>query len=279
MKITENDRDNLKEISNEIRKNIIEEVYSAQSGHPGGALSSVEILTALYFNQMNINPDKPDDENRDRFVLSKGHASAGLYATLAERGFFSKEELKKFRKLGAILQGHPDMKHIPGVDMSSGSLGQGLSVANGMAMASKLDKKGYRVYCLVGDGEIQEGQIWEAAMTSSHYKLDNLCLIVDNNNLQIDGEVSKVMSVYPLKEKFESFGFEVFEVNGNDIDELITVFQKAKTVKNKPTAVIAKTTKGRGVSFMENQVGWHGKAPKEDEYKLAIEELTKNSRR
>lgn len=279
MKITENDIDNLKEISNEIRKNIIEEVYSAQSGHPGGALSSVEILTALYFNQMNINPDKPDDENRDRFVLSKGHASAGLYATLAERGFFSKEELKKFRKLGAILQGHPDMKHIPGVDMSSGSLGQGLSVANGMAMASKLDKKGYRVYCLVGDGEIQEGQIWEAAMTSSHYKLDNLCLIVDNNNLQIDGEVSKVMSVYPLKEKFESFGFEVFEVNGNDIDELITVFQKAKTVKNKPTAVIAKTTKGRGVSFMENQVGWHGKAPKEDEYRLAIEELTKNSRR
>jgi len=279
LKITENDIDNLKEISNEIRKNIIEEVYSAQSGHPGGALSSVEILTALYFNQMNINPDKPDDENRDRFVLSKGHASAGLYATLAERGFFSKEELKKFRKLGAILQGHPDMKHIPGVDMSSGSLGQGLSVANGMAMASKLDKKGYRVYCLVGDGEIQEGQIWEAAMTSSHYKLDNLCLIVDNNNLQIDGEVSKVMSVYPLKEKFESFGFEVFEVNGNDIDELITVFQKAKTVKNKPTAVIAKTTKGRGVSFMENQVGWHGKAPKEDEYKLAIEELTKNSRR
>lgn len=279
MKITENDIDNLKEISNEIRKNIIEEVYSAQSGHPGGALSSVEILTALYFNQMNINPDKPYDENRDRFVLSKGHASAGLYATLAERGFFSKEELKKFRKLGAILQGHPDMKHIPGVDMSSGSLGQGLSVANGMAMASKLDKKGYRVYCLVGDGEIQEGQIWEAAMTSSHYKLDNLCLIVDNNNLQIDGEVSKVMSVYPLKEKFESFGFEVFEVNGNDIDELITVFQKAKTVKNKPTAVIAKTTKGRGVSFMENQVGWHGKAPKEDEYKLAIEELTKNSRR
>ena len=269
----------LKVIAKKVRRGILEQVYTAQSGHPGGALSSVEILTALYFNQMNINPDKPDDENRDRFVLSKGHASAGLYATLAERGFFSKEELKKFRKLGAILQGHPDMKHIPGVDMSSGSLGQGLSVANGMAMASKLDKKGYRVYCLVGDGEIQEGQIWEAAMTSSHYKLDNLCLIVDNNNLQIDGEVSKVMSVYPLKEKFESFGFEVFEVNGNDIDELITVFQKAKTVKNKPTAVIAKTTKGRGVSFMENQVGWHGKAPKEDEYKLAIEELTKNSRR
>lgn len=275
MKITECDINNLKKVSNNIRKSIIEEVYSAQSGHPGGALSSVEILTALYFNQMNINPQKPDDENRDRFVLSKGHASAGLYATLAERGFFDKEELKNFRKLGSILQGHPDMKHIPGVDMTSGSLGQGLSAANGMAMASKLDKKGYRVYCLVGDGEIEEGQIWEAAMTSSHYKLDNLCVIVDNNNLQIDGEVVEVMSVYPLKEKFQSFGFEVFEVNGNDIDELITVFQKAKTVKNKPTAIIAKTTKGKGVSFMENQVGWHGKAPKEDEYKLAIEELNK----
>lgn len=273
LRITENDINNLKKISNEIRKNIIEEVYSAQSGHPGGALSSVEILTALYFNQMNIDPERPKDENRDRFVLSKGHASAGLYATLAERGFFEKEELKNFRKLGSMLQGHPDMKHIPGVDMTSGSLGQGLSAANGMAMASKLDKKGYRVYCLVGDGEIEEGQIWEAAMTSSHYNLDNLCVIVDNNNLQIDGEVSEVMSIYPLREKFQSFGFEVFEVNGNDIDELITVFQKAKTVKNKPTAIIAKTTKGKGVSFMENQVGWHGKAPKEDEYKLALEEL------
>jgi len=273
LKITENDINNLKKISNEIRKNIIEEVYKAQSGHPGGALSSVEILTALYFNQMNIDPERPKDENRDRFVLSKGHASAGLYATLAERGFFEKEELKDFRKLGSILQGHPDMKHIPGVDMTSGSLGQGLSAANGMAMASKLDQKGYRVYCLVGDGEIEEGQIWEAAMTSSHYKLDNLCVIVDNNNLQIDGEVSEVMSVYPIKEKFQSFGFEVFEVNGNDIDELITTFQKAKTVKNRPTAIIAKTIKGKGVSFMENQVGWHGKAPKEEEYKLAIEEL------
>ena len=273
MKITENDINNLKKISNEIRKNIIEEVYNAQSGHPGGALSSVEILTALYFNQMNIDPERPKDENRDRFVLSKGHASAGLYATLAERGFFEKEELKDFRKLGSILQGHPDMKHIPGVDMTSGSLGQGLSAANGMAMASKLDQKGYRVYCLVGDGEIEEGQIWEAAMTSSHYKLDNLCVIIDNNNLQIDGEISEVMSVYPIKEKFQSFGFEVFEVNGNDIDELITVFQKVKTVKNRPTAIIAKTIKGKGVSFMENQVGWHGKAPKEEEYKLAIEEL------
>ena len=275
MKITENDIESLKEISKEIRKSIIEEVYSAQSGHPGGALSATEILTVLYFNQMNIDPERPDDENRDRFVLSKGHASAGLYATLAERGFFDKSELKNFRKLGSMLQGHPDMKHIPGVDMTTGSLGQGLSAANGMAMASKIDKRGFRVYCLVGDGEIEEGQIWEAAMTSSHYKLDNLCLIIDNNNLQIDGKVTEVMSIYPLKEKLQSFGFEVFEVDGNNIDELITVFQKAKTIKEKPTAVIAKTIKGKGIDFMENQVSWHGKAPKEEEYKLAMEELNK----
>lgn len=275
MKITENDIESLKGISKEIRKSIIEEVYSAQSGHPGGALSATEILTVLYFNQMNIDPERPDDENRDRFVLSKGHASAGLYATLAERGFFDKSELKNFRKLGSMLQGHPDMKHIPGVDMTTGSLGQGLSAANGMAMASKIDKRGFRVYCLVGDGEIEEGQIWEAAMTSSHYKLDNLCLIIDNNNLQIDGKVTEVMSIYPLKEKLQSFGFEVFEVDGNNIDELITVFQKAKTIKEKPTAVIAKTIKGKGIDFMENQVSWHGKAPKEEEYKLAMEELNK----
>lgn len=275
MKITENDIENLKGISKEIRKSIIEEVYSAQSGHPGGALSATEILTVLYFNQMNIDSEKPNDENRDRFVLSKGHASAGLYATLAERGFFEKSELKNFRKLGSMLQGHPDMKHIPGVDMTTGSLGQGLSAANGMAIASKIDKRGFRVYCLVGDGEIEEGQIWEAAMTSSHYKLDNLCLIIDNNNLQIDGKVTEVMGVYPLKEKFQSFGFEVFEVDGNNIDELITVFQKAKTVKDKPTAIIAKTIKGKGVGFMEDQVSWHGKAPKEEEYKLAMEELNK----
>lgn len=275
MKLTEKDIEDLKKVSKEIRKSIIEEVYSAQSGHPGGALSVAEILTVLYFNQMNINPEKPEDENRDRFVLSKGHASAGLYATLAERGFFDKSELKNFRKIGARLQGHPDMKHIPGVDMTTGSLGQGLSAANGMAMASKLDEKGFRVYCLVGDGEIEEGQIWEAAMTASHYKLDNLCLIVDNNDLQIDGKVSEVMGVYPIKEKFQSFGFEVFEVDGNNIDELIAVFQKAKTVKDKPTAIVARTIKGKGISFMENQVSWHGKAPKEEEYNLAIEELSK----
>lgn len=273
MKITEEEILNLKKIAKRIRRDIIEEVYSAQSGHPGGALSCTDILTALYFNQMNINPEKMDDENRDRFVLSKGHASAALYATLAERGYFSKDELKNFRKIGERLQGHPDMKHIPGVDMSAGSLGQGLSVANGMALSSKMDERGFRVYCLLGDGEIEEGQVWEAAMTSVHYKLDNLCVIVDNNRLQIDGSIEEVMSVYPIKEKFESFGFEVFEVDGNDIDSLITVFQKAKTVKGKPTAIVAKTTKGKGVSFMENQVGWHGKAPSEEQYLEAMKEV------
>lgn len=276
MKVTEEDILNLKRISNNVRKSIVEEVYSAQSGHPGGALSCADILTVLYFNQMNIDPEKKDDLNRDRLVLSKGHASAALYAVLAERGYFSKDELKGFRKLGSMLQGHPDMKHIPGVDMTAGSLGQGLSVANGMAISSKLDERGFRVYCIVGDGEIEEGQIWEAAMASAHYKLDNLCLVVDNNNLQIDGKVSDIMSVYPLKEKFEAFGFEVLEVDGNDIDELITVFDKAKTVKGKPTAIIAKTIKGKGVSFMEDKADWHGKAPNDEEYKTAIEDLSAN---
>lgn len=276
MKVTEEDILNLKRISNNVRKGIIEEVYSAQSGHPGGALSCADILTVLYFNQMNIDPEKKDDLDRDRLVLSKGHASAALYAVLAERGYFSKDELKNFRKLGSFLQGHPDMKHIPGVDMTAGSLGQGLSVANGMAISSKLDERGFRVYCIVGDGEIEEGQIWEAAMASAHYKLDNLCLIVDNNNLQIDGKVSEVMNIYPLREKFEAFGFEVFEVDGNNVDELITVFDKAKTVKGKPTAVIAKTVKGKGVSFMEDKADWHGKAPSDEEYKKAMEDLTAN---
>lgn len=263
--------DSLQEKAKNIRKNIVEMVYQASSGHPGGSLSVADILTALYFSELRIN--NVSDENRDRMVLSKGHCSPALYATLSKKGFIPEEDLKSFRKVASYLQGHPDMKKIPGVDMTSGSLGQGLSVANGMALAGKLDNKEYRVYCVMGDGEIEEGQVWEAAMTSSHYKLDNLCVIVDNNNLQIDGEISEVMSVYPIKEKFQSFGFEVFEVNGNDIDELITVFQKAKTVKNKPTAIIAKTIKGKGVNFMENQVSWHGKAPKEEEYKLAIEEL------
>ena len=276
MRVTDEMVHDLKVTANNIRKSVIEEVYSASSGHPGGSLSAADILTVLYFNQMNIDPKDPKNENRDRFVLSKGHASPVLYAALAERGFFDKEELKSFRKLGSMLQGHPDMKGVPGVDMSTGSLGQGLSAANGMALASKIDSKGYRVYALLGDGEIEEGQIWEAAMTSSHYKLDNLCVIVDNNNLQIDGSVDNVMNVYPIDEKFKSFGFEVFTVDGNNIDELIAVFEKAKTVKGKPTAIVAKTVKGKGVSFMENQVGWHGKAPKEEEYNQAMEELNSN---
>ena len=274
MKITDEDIKELKSHANEARKSIIEEVYLAGSGHPGGALSVVDILTVLYFNQMNIDPEKKDDLNRDRLVLSKGHASAALYAVLAERGFFPKEELKSFRKLGSILQGHPDMKKVPGVDMSSGSLGQGLSVANGMALASKLDSRGYKVYCIVGDGEIEEGQIWEACMTSSKFNLDNLCVIVDNNNLQIDGKVTEVKkSVYPLKEKFESFGFEVFEVDGHNMDELISTFQKVRQTKGKPSVVLAKTIKGKGVKFMENNVEWHGKAPKEEEYKIAMKGL------
>ena len=273
MKITEEDIKNLEEKAKLIRQDILEEVYSAQSGHPGGALSIVEILTVLYFNQMNIDPKNPKNENRDRLVLSKGHCCPALYGALAERGYFDKAELKNFRKVGSMLQGHPDMKHIPGVDMSAGSLGQGLSAANGMALASKMDSKGFRVYCILGDGEIQEGQVWEAAMSASNYKLDNLCIIVDNNNLQIDGKVDEVMNIYPLKEKFKSFGFEVFEVDGHNIDGLISVFQKAKTVKGKPTAIIAKTVKGKGISFMENAVEWHGKAPNEEQYEIAKKDL------
>ncbi len=265
----------LKKISKEIRRDIIEEVYSAKSGHPGGALSIVDILTVLYFYEMNINAEKPNDENRDRLVLSKGHASAALYGALAEKGYFPKQDLKTFRKIDSYLQGHPDMKHIPGVDMSTGSLGQGLSVANGMAMISKLDKKGIRVYCIVGDGEIEEGQIWEAAMTSAKYKLDNLCVVVDNNNLQIDGTIEEVMSSYPIDEKFKSFGFNVINIDGHDYDEIINAFQVAKEVKGKPTVIIAKTIKGKGVSFMENKVDWHGKAPKDEEYETAIKELNK----
>lgn len=265
-----NDIEELKTISKRIRKSIVEMVYAAQSGHPGGSLSVTDILTVLYFNQMNISAKNPKLEDRDRLVLSKGHCSPALYATLAERGYFEKENLKNFRKIDSNLQGHPDMNKVAGVDMTSGSLGQGLSVANGMAIAGKLDKKDYKVYCIVGDGEIEEGQIWEACMTSSNYKLDNLCLIIDNNNLQIDGTVEEVMNIYPLKEKFESFGFEVLEVDGNNIEELVKVFEKAKNIKQKPTAIIAKTTKGKGVTFMENNVKWHGKAPNEEEYKEAL---------
>lgn len=273
MKITEEILTELKQKSKCVRRNIVEEVYSASSGHPGGSLSSADIVTALYFHVMNINPCLPTDENRDRFILSKGHASPLLYSVLAERGYFDKELLKTFRKSSSILQGHPDMKKIPGVDMTTGSLGQGLSAANGMALSSKLDKKGFRVYCLVGDGEIEEGQIWEAAMTSCHYKLDNLCLIVDNNNLQIDGEVTSVMNVNPIDKKLESFGFNVICIDGHNFEEILNAFAEAKLTKGKPTAIVAKTIKGKGVSFMENQAGWHGKAPKEEEYLKAMEEL------
>ena len=265
----------LEEIARNVRIGVIEAVHSANSGHPGGSLSCTDILTVLYFNQMNIDEYKPKAKGRDRLVLSKGHCAPALYSVLAERGFFDKERLKTLRNINGNLQGHPDMNKIPGVDMTTGSLGQGLSAANGMAMASKLDGEGVRVYCICGDGEIQEGQIWEAAMTSAHYKLDNLCLIVDNNNLQIDGTVDKVMSVYPIDEKFKSFGFNVINVDGHNIEELISAFEQAKKVKGKPTAIIANTIKGKGVSFMENQVGWHGKAPNDEEYALALEELRK----
>lgn len=232
-----------------------------------------DILTVLYFNKMNISTREPKLEQRDRLILSKGHCTPALYATLAERGFFPKETLNTFRSITSNLQGHPDMNKVIGVDMTSGSLGQGLSVSNGLALAFKLDNKDNRVYCIVGDGEIQEGQIWEACMTASNYNLDNLCLIVDNNNLQIDGFVNEVMNIYPLKEKFISFGFEVFETDGNNIEELINVFEKVESVKNKPSVIVAKTIKGKGVSFMENDPKWHGKAPNEDEYKKAIIEL------
>lgn len=266
---------NLQEKAKNVRKNIVEIVYNAASGHPGGSLSITDVLTALYFKELNIDVNNPKDENRDRFVLSKGHCAPALYAVLAEKGFIPQEDLKRVRKLDGYLQGHPDMKHTNGVDMTSGSLGQGLSVANGMALAAKLDNKDYRVYCVCGDGEIQEGQIWEAAMTSSHYKLDNICVIVDNNNLQIDGTVENVMNPYPLDKKFESFGFNVVVIDGHNFNEIIDALENAKQTKGKPTAIIAKTVKGKGVSFMENQAGWHGKAPKEDEYKIAMEELNK----
>ena len=267
------DVNELQTYANEIRKGIIEAVYNANSGHPGGSLSIAEILTVLYFNQMNIDEKNPKAKGRDRLVLSKGHTSPALYSALALKGFFDIKELTKFRNVNSNLQGHPDMKRVPGVDASTGSLGQGLSIANGMALASKLDSEGVRVYCICGDGEIQEGQIWEAAMTAAHYKLDNLCVIIDNNNLQIDGKVNEVMSIYPIDEKFKSFGFEVINVDGHNIPELIRAFEQAKKVKGKPTAIIANTIKGKGVSFMENEAGWHGKAPNEEQYKLAMKEL------
>lgn len=267
------DINKLENMSIKVRQGIIDAVYSGKSGHPGGSLSIADIMTVLYFNQMNIDEKNPKWEDRDRLVLSKGHCSPALYSVLANRGFFDIEDIKTFRNIESKLQGHPDMNKVPGVDISSGSLGQGLSVANGMAIAGKMDNKNYRVYCILGDGEIEEGQIWEAAMTSSKYKLDNLCVIVDNNNLQIDGTIEEVMSSYPIDEKFKSFGFQVINIDGHNIQEIIDAFDVAKNVKGKPTCIIAKTIKGKGVSFMENKVEWHGKAPNDEQYKIAMEEL------
>lgn len=263
----------LQQKARKVREDIIEEVYSAQSGHPGGSLSVADILTVLYFREMNIQPENPDWEERDRFVLSKGHCSPALYSCLANRGFFPVEDLKTFRNINSYLQGHPDKNKVPGVDMTTGSLGQGLSAANGMAIAGKVDQKDYRVYCVLGDGEIEEGQIWEAAMAASQYKLDNLCVIVDNNNLQIDGTIEEVMSSYPIDEKFRSFGFQVINIDGHDIEEIIKAFEVAKNIKGKPTCIIAKTTKGKGITYMENQAGWHGKAPNEEQYQQAMKEM------
>lgn len=259
--------------ANEVRKGIIEAVYSAQSGHPGGSLSCADILTVLYFNQMNVDSKKPNDMERDRMVLSKGHCSPALYSVLAEKGYFDKSELKKFRKLEHFLQGHPDIKKVPGVDMTTGSLGQGLSVAVGMALASKMNEAGCRVYCILGDGEIEEGQIWEACMAAYKNKLDNLCIVLDNNGLQIDGKVEEISGLDNIEGKFRSFGLNVITVDGHNISGLIDSFDTAKQYKGAPTVIIAKTVKGKGVSFMENQASWHGTAPTEDEYEKAMMEL------
>ena len=264
----------LKQKANEVRKGIVTAVHAAKSGHPGGSMSAADILTYLYFEEMNIDPAQPKKADRDRFVLSKGHNAPGLYAVLAERGYFSKKDLLTLRHIGSYLQGHPDMKHINGVDMSSGSLGQGISAAAGMAVSAKISGDSYHVYTLLGDGEIQEGQVWEAAMFAGHRKLDNLTVIVDNNNLQIDGSIEDVCSPYPIDKKFEAFNFHVICVeDGNDMEQLKKAFDEAKTVKGKPVAIIARTLKGKGVSFMENKASWHGKAPNDEEFSQAMKEL------
>ena len=259
----------------EIRKGIIEGVHSAKSGHPGGSLSIADVLTYLYFEEMNVDPADPKKADRDRLVLSKGHVAPALYATLAHKGFFPVEDLTTLRHVGSYLQGHPDMKHIPGVDMSSGSLGQGLSTAVGMALAGKMDQAPYRVYAVLGDGEIQEGQIWEAAMFAGHRKLDNLVVIVDNNGLQIDGNVQDVCSPYPIEQKFEAFQFHVMTIDGHDFNQIRVAFTEAKELKGKPTAIVLHTIKGKGVSFMENQAAWHGTAPNDEQFKIAMEDLKK----
>ncbi|MDD2971588.1 MAG: transketolase [Lachnospiraceae bacterium] len=265
----------LAKIANEVRKGIVTAVHSAKAGHPGGSLSSADIFTYLYFEEMNIDPKNPKMEGRDRFVLSKGHVAPGLYSVLAQKGFFPVEDLKTLRHMGSYLQGHPDMKHIPGVDMSSGSLGQGLSAAVGMALSAKMDGKDYRTYTLCGDGEIQEGQIWEAAMFAGHRKLDNLVVIVDNNGLQIDGKIDDVCSPYPIDKKFEAFNFHVINADAHNFDELRAAFKEARETKGMPTAIIAHSIKGKGVSFMENQASWHGTAPNDEQYAVAMEDLAK----
>ena len=265
----------LQKVANEVRKGIITSVHAAKAGHPGGSLSAADIFTYLYFEEMNVDPKDPKKADRDRFVLSKGHTAPGLYSALAQKGYFPVEDLETLRHLGSYLQGHPDMKHIPGVDMSSVSLGQGISAAVGMAIAGKMDNADYRVYTLLGDGEIQEGQVWEASMMAGFRKLDNLVVIVDNNNLQIDGAIDEVCSPYPIDKKFEAFNFHVINIDGNDFDQIDAAFKEAKATKGMPTAIIAHTVKGKGVSFMENQVGWHGTAPNDEQYAVAMEELEK----
>ena len=265
----------LKKTANEVRKGIIKSTHAAKSGHPGGSLSAADVFTYLYFVELNVDPKNPKDENRDRFVLSKGHVAPGYYSTLAERGFFPKEDLLTLRHVGSYLQGHPDMKKIPGVDMSSGSLGQGISAAVGMALAAKLQNKDYRTYTLLGDGEIQEGQVWEAAMFAGFRKLDNLCVMVDNNNLQIDGPIDQVCSPYPIDKKFEAFNFHVINADAHDFDAIRAAFKEARETKGMPTCIVFHSLKGKGVSFMENSVDWHGKAPNDEEYAVAMADLDK----
>ncbi len=263
----------LEKTANEVRKDIVTAVHAAKAGHPGGSLSAADIFTYLYFEALHIDPSNPSDPDRDRFVLSKGHTAPGLYSVMAERGYFPKAELTTLRHLGARLQGHPAMQYLPGLDMSSGSLGQGISAACGMALAGRIDHKAYRVYTLLGDGEIEEGQVWEAAMFAGAKKLDNLLVIVDNNGLQIDGKIADVNSPYPIDKKFEAFNFHVINIDGHNFDEIRAAFKEAENTKGQPTAIIAHTVKGKGVSFMENQPGWHGKAPNDEEYRTAMEDL------
>ncbi len=271
--MTPQEKKQLQVMACKVRMGVIEGVHAAKSGHPGGSLSAADMFTYLYFKELRVDPENPQWEDRDRFVLSKGHTAPGLYAALALRGFFPVEDLVTLRKLGSYLQGHPNMNSVPGVDMSTGSLGQGISVACGMALASRLKKRDNRVYTLLGDGEIQEGQVWEACMFAAHYKLDNLCVIIDNNGLQIDGDIAKVMSPYPIDKKLEAFGFHVETIDGHDFDAIASALDTAKTVKGQPSAIIMKTVKGKGVSFMENQAGWHGSAPNDEQYAVAMAEL------